>query len=296
MKTGLKAMPATFSIVACDLDAGEWGVAVQSRYFAVGAAVPYARAGVGAVATQAWFHPDHGRRALALLAEGQAAPAVLERLLAGDPARRVRQLAVVDARGQVAAWTGPDCIEWAGHRWGRHFSCQGNILAGPEVVSAMAEAFEGGGGRLADRLVAALRAGQGAGGDRRGKQSAALLVVREGTGFAGIGDRGVDIRVDDHPEPIEELARLLEVYRGTVWGQLAEGAVRLLERETVQFLQAILARAGAYRGETHGDLDAATRLALEEFARARGLEGEVLADQVGRGLFRALCEAYERAG
>ncbi len=269
---------------------------MQSRYFAAGAAVPYARAGVGAVATQAWFHPDHGLRALALLAEGHSAPTAMERLLADDPARRVRQVALVDARGRVAAWTGPECLEWAGHHEGSQFSCQGNILAGPRVVAAMAEAFDGYAGRLADRLVAALRAGQAAGGDRRGKQSAALVIAREGTGFAGIGDRGVDIRVDDHPEPIEELARLLEVYRGTVWGQLTEGAVRLPERETVQFLQAILARSGAYRGETHGDLDAATRLALEEFARARGLEGEVRADQVSRRLFRALCEAYERAG
>lgn len=292
MNGGRIPIPSTFSIVAADLQAEEWGVAVQSRYFAVGAAVPHARAGVGALATQAWFHPDHGRQGLELLSSGLPADGVIERLVAEEGATRdVRQVAVVDRMGSVAAWTGTECVDWAGHQVGIHYCCQGNILAGPGVVPAMATAFEESAGRLADRMIAGLRAGQAAGGDRRGRQSAALLVVRNGSGFAGIGDRGMDIRVDDHPDPIEELARLLNVYRGTVWGQLAEGAVGL-GPEAVTFIQLILTKTGLYRGEAHGQLDVATHQALETFARLGGLQYDLTADSLHEDLFRELCSAY----
>ncbi|MDI3317642.1 MAG: DUF1028 domain-containing protein [Bacillota bacterium] len=231
----------TFSIVAHDPASGSWGVAVQSRFLAVGALVPWARAGVGAIATQAWCNTSYGPRGLELLRQGRSAREVVEELTASDEGRSQRQLAVVDARGEAYAWTGAACPDWAGHRTGPGFSCQGNILAGPRVVEAMAEAFAGAGGELADRLLAALRAGQAAGGDRRGQQSAALLVVRERGGYGGFDDRALDLRVDDHPRPIEELARLLDLHR-LYFGRSRE--VLPIEGETARRLLAVLEAAG----------------------------------------------------
>lgn len=206
---------ATFSIVARDPRAGELGVAVQSRFLAVGAVVPWARAGVGAVATQAWANPTFGPRGLELLAQGEAPEAALARLLEGDPGRERRQVALLDAQGRAAAHTGKECLPWAGAVTGEDFACLGNILAGEEVVRAMARAFRETSGDLGDRLLAALEAGQAAGGDLRGRQSAALLVVREGAGYGGLTDRYRDLRVDDHPEPIRELRRIYELHRRT---------------------------------------------------------------------------------
>jgi uncharacterized Ntn-hydrolase superfamily protein len=212
----------TFSIVACDVDTGEIGVAVQSKYFAVGAVVPWARAGVGAVATQAAGRAAYGPEILDLLAGGLKPAAAIERALAGDGRRETRQLGVIDATGRTAAFTGSECNEWAGERTGSGYAAQGNILAGEDVVSEMARAFETTAGALAERLLAALEAAQAAGGDRRGQQSAALLVERPG-GMPGSGDgidRYVDLRVDDHPEPIRELRRLLELH--TRWRLMME--------------------------------------------------------------------------
>jgi uncharacterized Ntn-hydrolase superfamily protein len=204
----------TFSVVARDEASGDLGVAVQSRFLAVGAAVPYAAAGVGAIATQALANLSYGPRGLALLRAGASAPRTLESLVAGDELAARRQAAIVDAAGRVAAHTGDGCTAWAGHRTGEGFSCQGNILVSAATVVAMADAMAGSVGRpLADRLVGALAAGQVAGGDSRGQQSAALLVVRAGGGYGGQSDRLVDLRVDDHPTPIAELARLLELHR-----------------------------------------------------------------------------------
>lgn len=204
---------ATFSIVGYDPDTGDLGVAVQSKFFAVGAVVPWARAGVGAIASQAYGNTSFGPRGLDLLEAGRPVHDVLRELLADDPDRERRQVGIVDARGQAAAFTGSECMEWAGHEIGPDYTAQGNILVGEETVRAMAEAFESTGGLLADRLIAALRAGQAAGGDSRGVQSAAILIVREGGGYGGYNDRYCDLRVDDHDRPIEELARLVDIWK-----------------------------------------------------------------------------------
>lgn len=208
---------STFSIVAVDLEAGEVGCAVQSRYFAVGSVVPWAEAGLGGVATQAAGVAVYGARVLDELRAGATPEDALERVLADDAGRETRQLGVVTADGRAAAFTGADCLDWAGHRVGAGFAVQGNILAGEAVVDEMARAFEKTVGPLAERLVAALEAGQAAGGDKRGQQSAALVVERVGAAAEsreGI-DRICELRVEDHEEPIVELRRLLGIW--TSW-------------------------------------------------------------------------------
>lgn len=204
---------ATFSIVARDPATGDLGVAVESKFLGVGAVVPRARADVGAVATQAWANTRWGPEGLALLGKGLSARRTLDLLVERDPGREYRQAGVVDATGRAATYTGREALDWAGGVTGDGYCCQGNILAGPEVVREMARAFETTEGPLAERLVAALAAGQAAGGDRRGRQSAALLVVRRGGGYSGFDDRMIDLRVDDHERPIEELGRLLDLHR-----------------------------------------------------------------------------------
>ena len=203
---------ATFSIVAFDPETDSLGVAVQSKFLAVGSVVPWARAGVGAVATQALANYSYGPRGLDLLAEGNTAEQTVHSLVSADEDREHRQLGVVDARGQAATFTGSECFGWAGGVTGEHYAAQGNILAGAETVDAMAGAYEGTVGDLGARLLAALDAGQEAGGDSRGKQSAALLVVREGGGYGGDNDRVLDLRVDDHPDPIRELIRIRDLH------------------------------------------------------------------------------------
>jgi len=199
---------ATYSIVACDLDAGQWGVAVQSKFLAVGSVVPWAEPGVGAVATQSYANPRYGPDGLALLRQGLSAHEVVRRLTDADDGRDQRQVGIVDAQGRAATFTGPGCHDWAGGRTGDAYAAQGNILVSAETVDALAETFEGSGGRLAERLLACLAAAQAAGGDRRGQQSASLLVVERDGGYAGLSDVVLDLRVDDHERPIEELARL----------------------------------------------------------------------------------------
>jgi uncharacterized Ntn-hydrolase superfamily protein len=208
--------PMTFSIVAADMAAEggpEWGVAVASKFLAVGSAVPWARAVVGAVATQAFANLAYGPDGLALLEEGRGAGEVTAALTGADPDAAHRQLGVVDRAGRAATFTGEECLEWAGGVTGSSHCCQGNILASPEVVSGMSAAFEGTRRPLADRLMAAVVAGYEAGGDRRGMQSAALLVVREGGGYMGGNDRAIDLRVDDHTDAVHELVRLVELHR-----------------------------------------------------------------------------------
>jgi uncharacterized Ntn-hydrolase superfamily protein len=206
----------TFSIVAADLQAGELGCAVQSKYFSVGAVVPWVRAGIGAVATQAAGVAVYGERALEELACGATPEEALERVLADDEGRETRQLGVVTSDGRAAAFTGADCLDWAGHKTGAGFAVQGNILAGEAVVDEMARAFEETVGPLAERLISALEAGQAAGGDKRGQQSAALIVERTGArseSREGI-DRICDLRVEDHAAPIAELRRLVGIWSG----------------------------------------------------------------------------------
>lgn len=214
---GMAAEPvATFSVVGYDSATGDLGIAVQSKFFAVGAVVPWAKAGVGAIATQAFANTTFGPRGLELLAQGHDAAGVTQLLTESDSLRERRQLGVVDAHGRAASFTGKDCMAWAGHESGDGFTVQGNILASPEVVAAMARAWRETRGMVGDRLLAALEAGQAAGGDSRGQQSAALLVVREGGGYGGFNDRWCDLRVDDHATPIAELRRVYSIWKKNV--------------------------------------------------------------------------------
>jgi len=207
------ARPSTFSIAACDLKRREWGVAVQSKFLAVGAVVGWAEAEAGALATQAFANPSYGPDGLALLREGVSAKEAVKRLTQADEGRDDRQLGVVDREGHCATYSGSACFDWAGGRTGAGYAAQGNILVSGETVDALADTFEGSAGDpLARRLVACLAAAQAAGGDRRGQQSSSLLVVRLGGGYAGLSDTLVDLRVDDHPEPIAELERLLGLH------------------------------------------------------------------------------------
>jgi uncharacterized Ntn-hydrolase superfamily protein len=201
---------ATFSIVAFDPARKEWGVAVASKYLAVGAVVPFARAGVGAVATQSFVNPTLGPRGLELMADGKTAEEALEAIKKEDSGIAGRQLGLIDAKGNSVTFSGKGCFAWAGGKTGKHYACQGNILTGADVVDAMAKAYEDRASwPLAWRLMAALEAGEKAGGDKRGKQSAAILVVRARGGPNRLGDRFVDLRVDDHKTPVQELDRIL---------------------------------------------------------------------------------------
>jgi uncharacterized Ntn-hydrolase superfamily protein len=203
---------STYSIVACDLDAGQWGVAVQSKFLAVGSVVPSGEPHVGAVATQAYANPRYGSDGLALLRQGLSAEEVVKRLTEADDGRDQRQLGVVDAAGRSATYTGSECHDWAGGRIGPGYAAQGNILVSGDTVDALAETFEASEGSLSERLLASLAAAQAAGGDSRGQQSAALLVVERDGGYASLSDVLVDLRVDDHETPIEELHRIYRLH------------------------------------------------------------------------------------
>ncbi|WP_121611027.1 DUF1028 domain-containing protein [Mesobacillus foraminis] len=198
----------TFSIVGYDPKEKEWGIAVQSKFLGVGAVVPFAKAGAGAVATQSYANTAYGPKALELMAEGKSAQEALELITREDKDKEMRQVGLIDAQGNAATFTGTYCYDWAGGVTGEHFAAQGNILVSEETVQAMAKTFTETEGSLAHRLVTALYAGQLAGGDSRGQQSAALLVVKEAGGYGGYNDRFIDLRVDDHPEPIKELIRI----------------------------------------------------------------------------------------
>lgn len=198
----------TFSIVGYDPQEKEWGIAVQSKFLGVGAVVPFAKAGVGAVATQSYANTAYGPQALELMAQGKSAEEAIELITKDDPDKEMRQVGLIDAEGNAATFTGTYCYDWAGGVTGKHFAAQGNILVDENTVKAMAETFESTEGSLAHRLLQALNAGQQAGGDSRGQQSAALLVVKENGGYGGYNDRYIDLRVDDHPDPITELIRI----------------------------------------------------------------------------------------
>ena len=205
---------ATYSIAACDLEAKQWGVAVQSKFLAVGSVVPWAEPEVGAIATQAYANPRYGPEGLALLRDGLAASEVVDRLVAEDEGRDERQLGVVDGEGRSASWTGSGCMDWAGHRTGDGYAAQGNILVGEETVATLAATFEANPRLpLTQRLLECLVAAQAAGGDRRGQQSASILVVERNGGYASLSDSLVDLRVDDHERPIEELRRIYSLHR-----------------------------------------------------------------------------------
>jgi uncharacterized Ntn-hydrolase superfamily protein len=268
----MRPIPSTFSIVACDLKSGEWGVAVQSKFLAVGPVVPWAQANVGAIATQAHANTSYGPRGLELLRLGFSAGEVLNKLIETDDGRDHRQIGIVDAQARATAFTGKQCYDWAGHLTGRNFSAQGNILVSQKTVDAIAKTFEKTKGRLAERLIAALHAGQKAGGDRRGQQSAALVVKKEKAGYGGYTDTLVDLRVDDHAAPISELERLFGLYDLYFGPTLKK---RKLDAQTIKEIQKMLAHLGYYAGQAHGKLESSTRRALEAYHNTENLEMRV---------------------
>jgi uncharacterized Ntn-hydrolase superfamily protein len=268
----------TFSIVAADTGSADWGVAVASRFPCVGAVVPWAEAGAGAVATQSWANTAFGPDGLTSMRGGIAADDTLRRLLDADEGKEDRQVGIVDAAGRAATFTGSRCMAWAGGATGQGFAVQGNILTGEQVVTEMSRAFTTTAGDLSDRLLAALLAGDAAGGDRRGRQSAALLVVRPGGGYEGRNDRYIDLRVDDHPDAPRELARVFEVWDTTML--VRNDPLLPASPELVADLQRRLAALGAYVGEPSGAYDAATRDAVAAWAGEHNLEGRLRDDEL----------------
>lgn len=263
---------ATFSIVAYDPNRQEWGVAVQSKFLACAAVVSWARAGAGAVATQSFANVAYGFEGLDMMARGISAAETISALTAADENRAQRQVGMVDRNGRAAAFTGDGCYDWAGHIVGDGFSCQGNILV-PGTVEAMAAAFEKarrGPGELADWLVEALSAGQAAGGDSRGRQAAGVTVVRHNGGYGGNNDRYLDLRVDDHPEPIEKLSELVTMHH-LYFGEVDPDKLVPLT-SVAGDLQAILRRTGHLTREPDGVFDEQTRTALRALVGSENLE------------------------
>ncbi|MCI0329634.1 MAG: DUF1028 domain-containing protein [candidate division Zixibacteria bacterium] len=236
---------ATFSIVAYDPVNGELGVAVQSKFFAVGTVVPWAKAGVGAVATQSYANTTYGPRGLEMLEAGISPQEVMDSLTRSDEMRARRQAGIIDAKGNAVTYTGDSCLAWAGGKTGKYYACQGNILVSQAVVDAMAAAYEASRGELAERLLTAMEAGQRQGGDSRGMQSMALLVVKDQGGYSGYTDRYIDLRVDDAPDPFKEMRRLLHIQQGIKHLQIAGRYYRdkNLEAAVKEAEQAVLADA-----------------------------------------------------
>jgi uncharacterized Ntn-hydrolase superfamily protein len=233
----------TFSLVACDLDSRQWGVAVASKFPSVGAVCPWARGDVGAVATQSFVNVMFGPDGLDRLEAGATAESVLEALLAEDDQPDERQLGIVDAQGGSATFTGPGCFDWAGGRAGLCYAAQGNILAGPQVVDALVDSFTTTTGTLGERLAAALLAGDRAGGDRRGRQSAAMIVRQAGGGYGGNNDILLDLRVDDHADPVPELRRLLDIHT-LLFGKTPPEDFLALDGELGDEVASLVARTG----------------------------------------------------
>ena len=285
LMVGIHAIPqslppvSTFSVVAIDPETGELGVAVASRYFSVGSVVPWAMAEVGAVATQADVNVGYGQQALDLLRQGVTAPEALKKLLAEDkfPGKDGRQVAIVDAKGNVAAYTGPQAPSWAGDRQGKTWSAQGNILVGPQVPQAMGKAFEGTQGELAEKLFAALKAGDAAGGDARGRQSASMLVVRKGGGRNTNNDRTIYINVDDNPDPFTELRRLLDLNLAYLYG---DQTFKAIDAGNMDRARAAAEKAVIYSPNSFGShmrlafliyLTGDKQASLAEFSKTRAL-------------------------
>ncbi len=254
----------TFSIAACDLIDQCWGVAVASKFPAVGAVVPWAKAGSGVVATQSFANTSFGVSGIELMASGRSAEEVITKLLAEDPGKESRQVGLVDQLGRAATFTGRDCYQWAGGIRGAGYAIQGNILVGAQVVQAMERGFLESKQELPGRLYAALVAGDQAGGDRRGRQSAAIMVVKANSGYGGFNDRWIDYRVDDHEDPVRELGKLLELH-ALYFGKSAESDRIQLQNETVNRIKRILIRLKYLDGEPDGVFDEKTQIALKQF-------------------------------
>jgi uncharacterized Ntn-hydrolase superfamily protein len=272
----LRMTMTTFSIVAADRTTGEIGIAVQSKFLAVGAVVPFVRAGVGAIATQAFANTSYGPQALEMLARGVPPEAVARALTEGDGGREDRQFGIVAAAGAAASFTGSRCISWAGGITGDDFAAQGNCLAGAAVVRALADTFRATGGALADRLVACLRGAQAQGGDKRGQQSATLLIEKPHGGYGGFNDRYVDLRVDDHPTPIEELARLLELHKLYFFAPEERDVLEIDAPQSDEIVSELV-RVGALP-TGHERYDAAARAALVAYMHVENLENRVRDD------------------
>lgn len=261
---------ATFSLVALDPSTGDLGIAVASRFLAVGAVVPWAKAGVGALATQSYANTTFGPRSMELLEGGQTVEHIQQHFKTTDPDLALRQYGLVAHDGQSLSFTGEGCYPWAGGRAGANYAAQGNLLAGPQVVEAMVEAFLALGSPFPERLLSALSAGERAGGDRRGKQSAALLVVGQAKGYLGLNDRWLDLRADDHPNPISELERLLGLHR-LYMGKPSKPAY-LLQPQDIAWLQSVLLRQGLYAPPASGVWDAQTVAGLQALYASDNLE------------------------
>lgn len=264
----------TFSIVAADLATGDLGIAVASKFLACGAVVPWASAGAGAVATQSFANTAYGPDGIRMMRDGLSARDALAKLLADDPDRDLRQVGLVDARGGAAAHTGPGCYPWAGHHVGDGFTCQGNILVGQDTVDAMAAAFRVAKGELSGRLVTALAAGDKAGGDKRGRQASAVYVVRPKGGYGGMNDVLVDLRVDDHPEPLPELKRLLDL-RDLYFGTSPASEKLKIEGTVLADLKRLMTSRGFYRGDASSPWDEAAEKALDTFIATENFEERV---------------------
>jgi uncharacterized Ntn-hydrolase superfamily protein len=269
----------TFSLVACDLGASQWGVAVASKFLAVGSLVPWARGDVGAVATQAWANVSYGPDGIELLASGLPADDAIERLTAPDQDRDQRQLGIVDAHGGSATFTGAACMDWAGGKHGPGFAAQGNILAGPRVVDELVGTFLATPGTLAERMLHGLLAADRAGGDRRGRQSAALIVRQTGGGYGGTTDILVDLRVDDHPDPIPELHRIHKIH-DLLFGKTPEAEFLPLE--------------GALAEEVRRHLDALGYSSVDEWASVQNLEERL--DPSGRTIDPKVLDVMREQG
>ena len=253
---------ATFSIVAADPETGEVGVAVQSKFLAVGSVVPWAKANVVAVATQSWANTAYGPEGLAFLEKGLSPEEVIDKLVADDSGRSLRQVAVINSAGEASAFTGHECYDWAGHKIGKHHSCQGNILVSEKTVSEMSKVFEESEGPLAERMLKAISAAQHAGGDSRGKQSAAVYVLQEGAGYGGYNDVKVDLRVDDHPEPIEELQRLYELHK--MYAAPSEEKLAI-DGDVLETVVEQLVKTDLLAAVDHSSYDAEVKEALKTF-------------------------------
>ena len=288
-------IPSTFSIVAYDPGEPAWGVAVASKFLAVGAVVPWARAGAGAVATQSYANTSYGSEGLDLMESGLSADEALHNLVTQDPEAPSRQAGMVDAQGRAATFTGGDCFEWAGGLTGDGFAVQGNILVGEQVIQAMADAFVGGKAEsIIWRLFHALQAGDLAGGDRRGKQSAAILVVKAQGGYGGLNDRWVDYRVDDHTDPVTRLGGLLELHELYMGKSPSNDRIELKEEALMQ-LQQIMQKKGYYSATAEGVYDTATRIALRAFIGNENFEERTDFESgwIDRPVFEYLLRRFE---
>lgn len=262
----------TFSIVAYDSKKKEWGVAVQSKFIAVGSIVPFAKVNVGAVATQAWANTSYGPKSLALLEQGMTAEETIKIITQHDEKREHRQVGIVDSFGNVASFTGKKCFDWAGHVSGENYTCQGNILVSEDTVLAMSHAYRETSGDLVEKLLAALEEGQEAGGDSRGKQSAAILIVKEEGAYDGGTDRYINVRVDEHEHPIKELRRVFELYDLSLLKRDDPDDKVKLSGDIMKTIKEVLKKDGFFDGEINTKYDDVTKESLQKWMHTNNFE------------------------